>query len=97
MKNYIKQKNLKQNNYHHNGIEIFIVDPVPNNIDVRRVLEKISALVPNNLLKFIKKIKIGQFEILDKRELNALYKDNTVYLTNLQESEFDMLLGEGGV
>jgi len=91
MKNYIKQKKSEEKNYTLNGITILVRDSVSDDINVKNVIEKAMTLVPRNLFKFIKKINIGQFEILNSRELDALYKDNTIYLTNLQKSEFDML------
>lgn len=91
MKNYIKKKKSEERNYTLSGIEILVRDPVSDDVNIKNVIEKAITLVPRNLFKFIKKINIGQFEILNNRELDALYKDNTIYLTNLQKSEFDML------
>ena len=49
------------------------------------------TIVPRILFKSIRKIKIGQFKELNDRDLDALYKDKIIYLTNLQESDADLL------
>lgn len=91
MKNYIIEKKSREKKYSFAGIEVSIFDPVPDDINVKGVLEKVTALVPSPLMRFINKINVGQFEILNKRDLDALYKNKTIYLTNLQKSDYDML------
>ena len=91
MKNYIKQRKSKENYFIVNGIEVYQNSALPDNVSVRSVVEKSTSIVPKKLYKFIEKIKIGEFDVLDDRDLNALYKDKTIYLTNIQDSEEDML------
>tara|TARA_B100000927_G_scaffold128332_1_gene103401 strand:- start:512 stop:1183 length:672 start_codon:yes stop_codon:yes gene_type:complete len=91
MKNYIAQKINNQNYFTVNNIEVYIKDELPLTIDCRSVINKALTIVPRKLHKFIKKINIGNFKILTDRDLDALYKDNHIYITNLQDSEEDML------
>lgn len=91
MKNYIKTQKNKENYYTINGIEISIKDPIPPHIDLKSTIGKALTIMPRHLFKSIKKITIGQFQVLNDRELDALYKDKVIYLTNLQDSSADIL------
>lgn len=91
MKNYIQNQKSKQKNYSINGIQIYIKDPLPDNIDPNMVLQDVFSLMPRLFFRDIKYIKIGDFEELSSRDLDALYKNSTIFLTNLQDSNDDML------
>ncbi len=90
-RNYIKNKHVKSNHFTINGIEIRIKDKLNNNISARKVVEKLFLMVPKTLLSNIKFIYIGQFPELIDREIQALYKDFSIYVTNIQDSEDDLL------
>lgn len=91
MKNYIQTKNSQKKMFRTNGIDLEIKDEIPYNIDVEEVLNKVAAIIPINMLSSIKNIKVGNFLVLQDRDLDALYKNNTIYLTNFQDSNEDML------
>ncbi len=74
-----------------NGINLEIKEEMPYNINVEEVIDKVTTIIPANMLSLIKNIKIGNFPALQDRDLDALYKDNTIYLTNFQDSNEDML------
>jgi len=88
---YIKQKQLQTKSFRVAGIEIFIKDQVKENVSVRRVVEKLSSLIPQPLLLNIKTIHVGQFSELESRHLQAMYKDSTIFTTNEQDSDDDLL------
>ena len=71
--------------------QVFLKDPLPDHINIDEVATKIENLLPNRLLKNIDMIYIGQFSILDDREVNALYADGAIYVTNDQVDIADML------
>jgi hypothetical protein len=87
--NYIKQKKNKSQRF--SNIEINQVDPLPDNISIRSVIARLGKVLPSHLLSTIKAINIGQFEELKKREIQAYYKDSSVYMTNQQVDEEDMM------
>lgn len=91
MKNYIQQNQKKNKNFTISNIEVLIKDPPPSNISVDNVVNRMLKLVPKKLLINVKYIKVGQFDHLNKREIQAMYKDSTLYLTNSQVDEADML------
>tara|TARA_A200000159_G_scaffold164833_1_gene196643 strand:+ start:1806 stop:2414 length:609 start_codon:yes stop_codon:yes gene_type:complete len=73
------------------SIEVEIKDKLTNDVSAKTVIKKMTSIVPQHLLKNIEFIKIGQFRELVDREIQALYKDSTVYVTNRQKSESDLL------
>lgn len=91
MKKYIQTQKNKENYFTISGIEITIQDPLAEDINVKSIVKQALTIVPRVLFKSVRKIKIGQFKELNDRDLDALYKDNIIYLTNLQESDEDML------
>jgi hypothetical protein len=91
MKNYIQQNQKKNKDFTISNIEVLIKDLPPSNISVENVVNRMLQLVPRKLLTNVKYIKVGQFQNLEKREIQAMYKDSTLYLTNAQIDEADML------
>lgn len=67
-----------------------VKDPLPMEIDLKSVLEKVEKIVPNHLVYNLECIFVGQFEELEQREVQAVYLDGAIYVTNEQESEKDL-------
>lgn len=88
LKNYIKNK--KQNQYTISGINVEEHE-VPENISVKKVVEKALTRIPSHLTSYIKFIKVGPYKILKDRKIQALYKNNTIYATNIQTNSSDLL------
>ena len=91
MINYIQNKKKKEKYFTINGVEVEIKDVVPDDVDIKKTIDKVFAILPQTLTSLIKFIKIGDFDELRDRDLDALYKDKTIYLTNIQDSNEDML------
>ena len=70
---------------------VFIKDPLPNNVELPEVLKKIEQLVPFHLCHEVDMIYVGDFDILNQREVNAVWSDGAIYVTNNQESNRDVL------
>ena len=85
-----KSKRMKDH-YKLHDINIFIKDQLPEDISVDFVLKYISKRIPSHLLRGVDMIYIGQFEQLNKREVNALFEDGAIYLTNEQDDDKDMI------
>ena len=85
-----KSKSLKDTYSLHN-INIFIKDQLPEHIDIDFVLKYIRIRVPQNLLRGVDMIYVGKFEILQKKNANALYSDGAIYITNDQDDDKDMI------
>jgi len=93
---YIKSSSLKilKDRTHYeffNDVQVYIKDPLPENFDVSHVLKKVENLVPSHFVYNLDSIIVGQFDELLEREVNALYRDGTLYITNDQTDENDMI------
>jgi len=74
-----------------NNIYSYVKDPLPQDFDLDRVLLSIKKIVPEHLIYGLETIFIGQFDELDERSLNSVYKDGTIYVTNKQIDEDGMV------
>lgn len=89
IKKYIENK--KHNNFSVSGIEVLIKDHPPKNTDVKKAVETMINIIPSPLLGNIKRIFVGQHEEIKNREIQAFYKNSSIYITNHQNSTEDML------
>ena len=88
---YVKHSKKNAGIYYLNDIPVWTEDPLPDSIDLRQVLLDIAKRLPNVYLKYIQAVRIGIFEEMLERELNALYKDGVLYVSNMQDNNTDML------
>ena len=95
---FLKYLNESKNNsmrlgekYVLNNIPFIIKDPFIIDIDTEVVFDRVSKLVPSKLFSFIDAIYVGDFDIMREREINAMYKDGTIYVSNYQSDEDDMI------
>lgn len=88
---YIIQKQEGSNRFSISGINVFVKDKPPKNISVRDTTKKLLSIIPKDLISNIRLIQVGKFEELEKRKIQALYKDSTITVTNQQTSNEDLL------
>jgi hypothetical protein len=88
LKGYIKNKEV--NHFTVGNIEVFIKDPAPEHVSVKNVINSIMETVPRHLLRNLDSLYVGQFEFLQKRNLQATYENSSIFVTNEQEDEDDM-------
>ena len=91
---YIKKRSrlLENQNLSFFGfINVFVKDPLPEDISLRIVLRRIESLLPNYLINNIDAVYVGQFDEFVEMETNAAYKDGALYITNDQHDEDDMI------
>ena len=74
-----------------NNIYTFIKDPLPEGLDLDYVLETVKKTIPEHLVYGLDSIFIGQFDEIESKEMNALYKDGSIYVTNNQTNEEDLI------
>ncbi len=65
-------------------------DPLPEHINLRAVLDKIEQMIPTAYFRYVDAVKIGTFPEMIDRELNAMYSEGVLYISNFQASEEDM-------
>jgi len=72
------------------NIEVFL--PTDDlDFDFKSALKKMEKILPYDLISGIDVIYIGDFDILDERELNAAYSNGAIYVTLEQDSEKDFI------
>jgi hypothetical protein len=74
-----------------NNIPLIVKDSFVIDISVETVFDRVSKLVPTKFFSFIDAIYVGDFDIMREREINAMYKDGTIYVSNYQSDEEDMV------
>lgn len=93
--NWIKKSVNKsksfRNHYKMHDIDIYIKDPISDGINIDFVFKTISKTVPAHLLSGVDIVYIGEFDMFKKKHVNALYQDSAIYLTNIQETDEDMI------
>ena len=89
-KSVVKAKKLKDH-YAMHDINIYIKDPLPPEVDPDLVFSSISRMVPSHLLRGIDIIYVGQFDVFTEKDVNAVYQDSAIYVTNKQKSDKDMI------
>tara|TARA_R110000824_G_scaffold249644_1_gene438567 strand:+ start:346 stop:1044 length:699 start_codon:yes stop_codon:yes gene_type:complete len=73
------------------NIQIYVKDQLINNIDLMDVMKKLEATVPAHLISEVDSIFVGFFDEFEDRDINALYKDGAIYISNDQDNSEDML------
>jgi hypothetical protein len=91
LRNTIKQKENQKKHFIWNGVEVFIKDPLTNpNISVKKVLKSIDEKIPKHLLGNVDAIYIGDFDFFKDRNIQAMYENSSIFVTNKQDDEGDM-------
>tara|TARA_B100000900_G_scaffold412908_1_gene435668 strand:- start:628 stop:1314 length:687 start_codon:yes stop_codon:yes gene_type:complete len=73
------------------SVYVYIKDPLPKDINMTTVISQVEQIVPIGLAQELEAIYIGQFPELVSREVKAVYKDATIYMTNEQDSEEEVV------
>ena len=74
-----------------NSIDMFIKDKLPQNIDIKYVISKVEEKVPSHVVEGIDCFYVGLFKEFERRNINAMYKDGSVYITSEQDDNDDMV------
>ena len=89
--NYVKKQNKNLPEYKFGLISVIIKDPIQNDINFEYVFNKVNNLISSHFLKLIDIVYIGDFKFFEKRQINALYADGSLYISNDQDDNEDML------
>ena len=91
LKNTIKSRQKKAKRFSWNGVEVIVKDEITNpDVSVRTVLTKISSKIPKRFLKNVDIIYIGDFEFFKERDIQAMYENSCIFVTNQQDDANDM-------
>ena len=87
----INKSKKNRNHYKMHEIDIFIKDQLPLTIDPDLVFSSFKRIIPSHLLSGVDIIYIGQFDVFKEKEVNAVFQDGAIYVTNEQTSNEDMI------
>ena len=72
-------------------IPVMIQDPLPDGFDISVVLSKIEDTIPASFMYMVDCVYVGQFDVFTVRQVNAVYENGAIYVTNHQDDEEDMI------
>lgn len=73
------------------GIDILVQDQLPEKVSLERVIHRVENSIPPSFVRGIDIIYVGKFAHLEEREVNSVYLDGAIFITNEQDNEDDML------
>ena len=72
-------------------IVVYVIDPLPETINLQLVLSHIEHLIPEHFVSAVDAIYVEHLEEFDKRSVNAVYKNGSIYVSNFQDNDMDMI------
>lgn len=69
------------------SVQLILVDHPPSNVSIQDVIQELEEKIPNSFVRMLDVIYIGQFEHLISREVEAVYEDGAIYVSNDQPTE----------
>jgi len=87
----VKRSKKLKDHYMLGNVNIYIKDQLPEGVDVDFVIRYVAKRLPNHVLSNIDIIYVGHFQDLVDRDVNALWQNGAIYITNDQDSEMDMI------
>ena len=80
-----------RNHFKMHEVDIYIKDPLPKNINADLVFSTIKRLIPSYFFRGIDIVYVGQFDVFREKEVNAVYQDGAIYVSNEQTNDEDMI------
>ena len=74
----------------HNQVLVTVVDPLPENINLKTVIKKVEENIPKHLLLDVESIYIGVFKALEDRQIDSMYIDGSILITNNQPNDKEL-------
>jgi len=86
------EKNRQMDNFYTpNGINVYVKDPLTNGLDMEEIVNTVEERIPSRFLSEVEMIIVGQLEEFEDRQINAMYKDGCLYITNEQDDADDLI------
>jgi len=87
----IEESKKLRTHYRMKGIDIFIKDMLPENVDADMVFKYISKRIPSHFFSSVDIIYIGNFDVFREKDVNAVFKDGAILVSNKQANSEDMI------
>tara|TARA_R110002110_G_scaffold60825_3_gene171152 strand:+ start:395 stop:1063 length:669 start_codon:yes stop_codon:yes gene_type:complete len=90
VQNYIQNKQSKKPEYLlFNKIPILVEDQITNDFAILDFINSLESVVPANITKIVKSIIILDSPVFEKKQVNALYHNGIIYISNKQDDIAD--------
>ena len=87
---HIQENNQRLPEYNLGPVQVIVKDRFAKNIDILSVFNDILSYIPDHFIELVDVIYIGEFDFLLKREVNSIYLDGAIYVTNQQDGPQDL-------
>ena len=88
--NYVKRRNKHLPEYSFGSFQVFVQNALPDYIDIEQIFSDIKHGIPDHVLESLDVIYIGDFSFLKERDINAMYSDGAIYISNVQDNNEDL-------
>tara|TARA_R100000426_G_scaffold29615_1_gene24562 strand:+ start:703 stop:1398 length:696 start_codon:yes stop_codon:yes gene_type:complete len=89
--NYVKTRNKQSKIKKIGSLQVFFKDDFTNDIDYVFVLRRVNQLLPDHMMGLVDALYVGDFDYFKQRDINAMYLDGAIYVSNEQDNEADLL------
>lgn len=87
----LKKQTSQQKEFYIFDKLFYIEAPFIGDVNVQSVIGLIENKIPPEMFNEIDTIMVGTFDFLEERELEALYKDGAIYISNSLSTDRDLL------
>ena len=75
----------------HGRIPVYFKDGLTRKINMDSVCKRVGNILPASFFKNISAVAIGSYDTLDSRDVDSVYNNKIIYLTNVQDNEDDII------
>lgn len=72
-------------------VKLIVKDFPPPNVSIQDIIQELEEKIPKSFVQNLDVIYIGQFEHLISREVEAVYEDGAIYVSNEQPDEQEFI------
>ena len=87
--NYVKNRALIEKKI--GPFNVIFKDTIEGDVDVEGSFIHVANILPEQYLKLIDVTYLGRFEFLENRDVNAMYVDGSLFISNVQDDAADLI------
>tara|TARA_R110000851_G_scaffold236978_4_gene389678 strand:+ start:149 stop:847 length:699 start_codon:yes stop_codon:yes gene_type:complete len=73
------------------SVQLIVKDHPPSSVSIQDIIQELEEKIPRSFIQTLDVIYVGQFEHLISREVEAIYQDGAIYVSNEQPTEDDFV------
>ena len=70
---------------------IIVKDQIEGEVDLEASFNSVIQTLPDHFLSLVDIVYIGQFSFLEEKQVNALFVDGSLFITNVQDDNDDLI------